>query len=163
MTRKLRCIKISFDLSLLRQIFDHIPEICRSGVRPYQIPLSYVFTRCLFKIKYKYVYLSMNGPLLKVDGDREEWSWWKVNMMKGGRDDMARGLFRCVPGCQMGWIIDVREKRIKKKRRGGRVGWIDGRDKMFPSYCLSPPSSLFKNEHRTDNKVGGFLVVFFPC
>lgn len=52
-------------------------------------------------------------------------------------------------------------KEDKKKRRGGRVGWIDGRDKMFPSYCLSPPSSLFKNEHRTDNKVGGFLVVFF--
>lgn len=94
-----------------------------------------------------------------VDGDREEWSWWKVNMMKGVRDDMGRGLFRCVPGCQLGWIIDVREKRIKK--RGGREGWIDGRDKMFPSYCLSPPSSLFKNEHRTDNEVGGFLVVFF--
>ena len=35
--------------------------------------------------------------------------------MKGGRRSMAGGLFRCEPGCQMGWIIDVREQRIKSE------------------------------------------------
>lgn len=81
--------------------------------------------------------------------DREEQINRRVEWIKGGervevRDRWQGGLFRCEPGCQMEWIIDVRERRIKRGEEEGRDGWIDDRDENMPLlFCFTTQLSIY--------------------